>query len=383
MTNDKEKMVKADDVTNISLIYADYQWNAGYNEFAFNCKIQGEENILHLREVRTDDGSNFAMCTDKGNLWEKITSTEAYKLDDKLQEAIQYGKYQKKISKLETLADCKELEFELMENDNPYLNRVIRKLWSDLKQKREDIVGIVAIDAVKKYCKNEFLRDEYGFDDLAAIPIGYTTLTDKDVDIEFVLDLERMELSTFIDNNKYPERIENISLHELEMLTFDDLLFGWTDYIEDIYSFKEKTDLLFKKLDDMNANEIENYIRSFIQEKVEETEIEANIVGIAVAGSRSRGIEHAQSDLDIVVELDTTEREDFLFDLFHENAPIIDGISVDINPITKNETGNLAQYLTATEKYLSEKKILYQNEKLDSEIDNNTISAMHRKGGRR
>lgn len=47
----KMKDIVADDITDINLIQAGYYWNAGYNEFDFTCKIKGEDDVLHMREL--------------------------------------------------------------------------------------------------------------------------------------------------------------------------------------------------------------------------------------------------------------------------------------------------------------------------------------------
>ena len=62
-----------------------------------------------------------------------------YKLDDKLQEVIQYGTYHKRIEGITTVEDCKDLEFELMEDDNVYLGRVMGKLWRELEAKQSQL----------------------------------------------------------------------------------------------------------------------------------------------------------------------------------------------------------------------------------------------------
>ena len=135
----KMKDIVADDITDITLIQAGYYWNAGYNEFDFTCKIKSEDDVLHMREQRHDDGSSIVIRSEKDDIWERIAPSEVYKLDDKLQEAIQYGNYHKRIEGITTIEDCKDLEFELMENDNVYLNRVLGKLWNELEAKQNEI----------------------------------------------------------------------------------------------------------------------------------------------------------------------------------------------------------------------------------------------------
>ena len=72
-------------------------------------------------------------------------------------------------------------------------------------------------------------------------------------------------------------------------------------------------------------------------------------------GSRCRGLEGKNSDLDVVVQLSGNEREDDLFNLLHEDKFRIGGVLVDINPITEYKTGTLEEYLPGVEKYLEEK----------------------------
>lgn len=92
MEERREKDIVADDITDITLIQVGYYWNSGYNEFDFTCKIKGEDDVLHMREQRHDDGNSLVIRSEKDDIWERISTKEAFKLDDKLQEVIQYGK---------------------------------------------------------------------------------------------------------------------------------------------------------------------------------------------------------------------------------------------------------------------------------------------------
>lgn len=262
-------MITADDITDITLIQAGYYWEMGYNEFDFACKIKGEDDVLHMREQRHDEGSGFVIRSEKDDIWERITRKEACKLDDKLQEAIQYGNYHKRIAGLTTVEDCKDLEFELMENNNVYLNRVIGKLWSELAAKQEEIAG-----------------------------------TEPGV----------------------------------------------------VTDFRRKTDEMFHRIDGMSASEIEEIVSDYVQSKIDENNLEAEVVGVVVSGSRCRGIEKAGSDLDVVLEYKGNVREDVFFDILHEDGMEIGGVKVDINPITEGKTGTLESYLPEVEKYLKQKE---------------------------
>ena len=120
-----------------------------------------------------------------------------------------------------------------------------------------------------------------------------------------------------------------------------------------VADFKAKTAELFHEISEMNPAEIEETVKCHVQAILDETGIDAVIVDAAVVGSRCRGLEHDGSDLDVVVELSTNEREDVLFDTFNENGLRIGGIKVDINPITAERTGTLETYLPQVEDYLA------------------------------
>lgn len=134
-----KKEVVAADITDVELTQAGYYWEMGYNIFDFTCKINGENEVLHMQEQRHDDGTSFVIHSEKNDIWERMAGAEAFKLSDKLQEAIQYGNYHGKISALTSVEDCKEMEFELMEDTNIYLKKVIKKLWTELAAKQEEI----------------------------------------------------------------------------------------------------------------------------------------------------------------------------------------------------------------------------------------------------
>lgn len=119
-----------------------------------------------------------------------------------------------------------------------------------------------------------------------------------------------------------------------------------------VAAFKAKTDELFHDISEMNPAEIEETIKCHVQAKIDEYDIDAVIVDVAVVGSRCRGLEQEESDLDVVVELSTNEREDDLFNAFNEDGLHIGAVKVDINPITSQRTGTLETYLPQVEDYL-------------------------------
>ena len=83
--------------------------------------------------------------------------------------------------------------------------------------------------------------------------------------------------------------------------------------------------------------------------------VEADIVDAVITGSRARGIEKEDSDLDVVIEYRGNMREDALCNALNDGSYSVCGIKVDINPIRMEESGTLAGYLPMAEAYLSEK----------------------------
>ena len=109
-------------------------------------------------------------------------------------------------------------------------------------------------------------------------------------------------------------------------------------------------------------------MKCHVQAKIDEYNIDATIVDVAVTGSRCRGLEHESSDLDVVVELSTAEREDDLFNAFNEGGLHIGEVKVDINPITAQRTGTLETYLPQVEEYLEGVRQAREQEKEKAEV---------------
>lgn len=90
------------------------------------------------------------------------------------------------------------------------------------------------------------------------------------------------------------------------------------------------------------------------------------IVGLEIHGSRNRGQARTDSDLDVVVEYAGDAREDVLFNVLNDDHIVIDGIQVDVNPITASVTGTLGDYMNRSKAYDMEKlakakEIVYQD----------------------
>ena len=132
-----------------------------------------------------------------------------------------------------------------------------------------------------------------------------------------------------------------------------------------VADFRAKTEELFHSLDGQSAEDIEKTVYAYVQSQIDEYGLDAQIVDVVVSGSRCRGIEQENSDLDVVVEYTGSTREDDLFNMLHEDSIYIAGIQVDINPITEGRTGTLETYLPEVETYLQEK---VQQEQINNQL---------------
>ena len=125
-----------------------------------------------------------------------------------------------------------------------------------------------------------------------------------------------------------------------------------------VADFKAKTEKLFNGINGQTQDDIEQTVWAYLQSKLDEYEIDVELLDVVVSGSRCRGLEKAGSDLDVVVEYKGREHEDDLFNAFNDDGLMIGGIKVDINPITEGKTGTLATYLPRVESYLAEKQAM-------------------------
>ena len=112
-------------------------------------------------------------------------------------------------------------------------------------------------------------------------------------------------------------------------------------------------------LNGMNRAEVEYDVLAHTRAVLEEMglENEVTLIGARVYGSRSRdSMYHADSDLDVVLSYRGNVREDVLFNAVNEAGLKIAGIPIDINPISEEKTGTLAEYMKQAEAYLDERE---------------------------
>lgn len=127
------------------------------------------------------------------------------------------------------------------------------------------------------------------------------------------------------------------------------------DYYENLMNLNGET--IHKEVQGLEyygKRSLKNYILDEITEKFvigfEGDEI-TRVNDLEIHGSRGRGTARPDSDLDVVVEYEGTLREDDAFNFLNEDPLIYNGIKVDVNPIRKQETGTLQDYMVKSRKY--------------------------------
>ena len=158
-----------------------------------------------------------------------------------------------------------------------------------------------------------------------------------------------------IDYDELTEKAEQEAKHGIENRIRKD-----AEERKAVADFKARTEELFHGINGQSQEDIELSVYAYLQSKIDEYEINIELVDVAVSGSRCRGLEEAASDLDVVVEYRGRESEDDLFNAFNEDGFTIGGVKVDINPITEGKTGTLGEYLPGVEAYLAEKRAAMQ-----------------------
>ena len=135
-----------------------------------------------------------------------------------------------------------------------------------------------------------------------------------------------------------------------------------TDYIDKQQTSGEKSqpdepseEKPIEGLANYTHQEVKDIVRREVEQIFSDADIDAEIVGMEIHGSRSRGDARPDSDLDIVLEYKGDAKEYAMFNAINETPIEIDGIQVDVNPIRKEETGTLPDYMKKSRSYDEEK----------------------------
>ena len=169
--------------------------------------------------------------------------------------------------------------------------------------------------------------------------------------------IRQSDMPVSVDYAELMEKTEEAGLKEIDVVK------SAQEVVED---FRSKTEQMFhtEDVDGMRPSDIEEAVRNQVQQVIEDYGLDARIDDVIVSGSRCRGIENKDSDLDVVVSFVGTEREDDFFNLLHDEKMYFGSVELDINPISTEQTGTLAEYLSGVEAYLSEKAAVHTQEKV-------------------
>ena len=108
-------------------------------------------------------------------------------------------------------------------------------------------------------------------------------------------------------------------------------------------------------LEGYTHQEVKDIVRREVEQIFSDADIDAEIVGMEIHGSRNRGDARSDSDLDIVLEYRGDVKEYAMFNAINETPIEIEGIEVDVNPIRAEETGTLSDYMKKSRSYDEEK----------------------------
>lgn len=124
-----------------------------------------------------------------------------------------------------------------------------------------------------------------------------------------------------------------------------------------------------KSLNGMSRADIEEIVLSQAQIILDELGLhdEVELIGARVYGSRSReGLYRPDSDIDVALSYEGTISEDTFFNYLKEDMLYARNIPIDINPIRKEKSGTLSEYMQRAEYYLDEMEIKNFAIKVDS-----------------
>lgn len=65
-------------------------------------------------QQRHNEGYGLVIRSEKDDIWERLSGSEAFRLEEKLLDEVEYRTYHNRIEKLDSLSACREMNFELM-----------------------------------------------------------------------------------------------------------------------------------------------------------------------------------------------------------------------------------------------------------------------------
>lgn len=183
---------------------------------------------------------------------------------------------------------------------------------------------------------------------------------EDDVNLNIAIKINLITKQELIDEALNEYRKEKISLDNYINVCKQNLKNDNTKEQKSIYKqdIKRNNILNFKNkemIENSTEDEIYRKIESYLKESLLLADIDTDIIGIQLVGSRTKGTNKVFSDLDVLVEYNNSEiHEDNLFNYLNDEYDrlYINGIKVDFNPINEERSGyNIKSWLKANYNY--------------------------------
>lgn len=123
-----------------------------------------------------------------------------------------------------------------------------------------------------------------------------------------------------------------------------------------IDDFRAKTKQHFRPINGLSAEYIEEGLKQHVLEKLKEFKMELSVGDVIIYGSRARGLENKNSDLNVLLSYYSENvRESEFTRVLNQEEMHINGIPVEFNAIRRMESGTLDAYLARAGNYLDER----------------------------
>lgn len=119
-----------------------------------------------------------------------------------------------------------------------------------------------------------------------------------------------------------------------------------------VEEFKEKTKKYYKEIDGLDLNDVEECAKFYVQSVIEQNGINVEIEDVIVTGSRARGYEDQDSDLDMIVVYKGSFPQAALLSLLYKDKVVVGDVTVDFDTFSLDKGESLGKYLTEAEKYM-------------------------------
>ena len=181
----------------------------------------------------------------------------------------------------------------------------------------------------------------------------------EDINLNIATKINFITKQELIDEALKEYRKDNISLDNYINVCKNNLQNENTKEQNNILSFKDK-----EMIENLTEDEIYRKIESYLKESLQLADIDTDIIGIQLVGSRTKGTNKEISDLDVLVEYNNSEiHEDDFFNYLNDEDDrlYINGVKVDFNPINEERSGyNIKSWLK--ENYNYEKNLETEDE---------------------